>query len=327
MQNKFVLKNSIEIFSLIIVLLFSAFNSKAQEFKIIAAEDGSALPFATLINYTHPNLVSANANGIAELTAHNGDSITVSYVGFKNTSFIFNSNTDETIRLFKETNMLSLVTLLACKKIKKFKYSNKDSVLFEIMENGNRNHFGGIEWDKGAWNIPQWAVRLNPEKENAFLKDFSFWLENSYNAPKSAITAPLIISFYDVTDSILPGNVLTETPLFYYPQKIGKQTLNLDSLHLRIPPNGIYVSFQCVMNEEYAWTEIVKWKDSTHQISKDTIFKRYGGRIDGIYTRNFDLAWFNPIKNKWNSWTRELNGNNDLHGSIKCEAVLKYCDD
>ena len=319
-------KLQIAIYFTIAFLLTSSFTS-AQNFEVIAAEDGAALPFATLINYTHPNLVSANANGLAELSVQNGDSIAVTYVGFKNNSFIFNSNTDETIRLIKETGVLPPITVINCKKIKKFKYSNKDSVLFKIMENGDISRFGGIAWDKGAWNNPQWAVRLNPEKENAFLKDFSFWLEKSYDGPKSAITAPLIISFYDVTDSILPGNVLTETPLFYYPQKIGKQTLNLDSLHLRIPPNGIYVSFQCVMNEEYAWTEIVKWKDSTHQISKDTTFKRYGGRIDGVYTRNFDLAGFNPIKNKWYSWTRKLNGNNDLHGSIKCEAVLRYCPD
>ena len=100
----------------VICLLF-AFVSNAQQFKIIAAEDGAALPFATLINYTHTNLVSANVNGIAELTAQDGDSIAVSYVGFKTTSFVFNSKIHQTIRLFKETNMLSMVTLLVCKKI------------------------------------------------------------------------------------------------------------------------------------------------------------------------------------------------------------------
>ena len=313
-------------FFLLVFYLFFAFKTNAQQFKIIAAEDGAALPYATLINYTHPNLVSANVNGMAQLAAQVGDSIAVSYVGFKNTSFIFNSNTDETIHLFKETGVLSPITIINCKKMKQFKYSNKDSILFEIMENGNRNYFAGVAWDKGAWNNPQWAVRLNPEKENAILKNFSFWLEKPYAGPKSAIAAPLIISFYDVADSALPGNVLIESPIIYFPQKTGKQTLNLDSLHLRIPPNGIYVSFQCVMNEEYAWTEIVKWKDSTHQISKDTIFKRYGGRIDGVYTRNFDLAWFNPIKNKWFLFSKKSR-ENDLHGSIKCEAVLKYCVD
>ena len=307
--------------------LFFAFQTNAQQFKIISAEDGAALPFATLINYTHPNLVSANVNGMAQLAAQVGDSIAVSYVGFKNTSFIFNSNTDETIRLFKETGVLPPITVINCKKMKQFKYSNKDSVHFRIMEKGNKSNSVGVLWNAGPVNNPQLAVRLNPEKENAILKNFSFWLEKPNAGPKSAITAPLIISFYDVTDSVLPGNVLTETPLFYYPQKTGKQTLNLDSLHLRIPPNGIYVSFQCVMNEEYAWTEIVKWEDSTHQISKDTIFKYYGGMIDGVYTRNFDLAGFNPIKNKWNSWTRKFYDDNDFHASIKCEAVLKYCAD
>lgn len=320
------MKKIVSGFLLNVFCLFFAFETNAQHFKIIAAEDGEALPFATLINYTHPNLVSANANGMAELSAQNGDSIAVSYVGFKNTSFIFNSNIDHLIRLFKVISVLSPVTVQNCKKMKKFKYSNKDSVNFRIMENGNKAYFGGFEWHKRPWNKHQWAVRLNPEKENTSLKSFSFWLEKPFIGPKSAIAAPLIISFFDVSDSILPGNVLTETPLFYYPQKTGKQTLNLDSFHLRIPPNGIYISFQCVMNEDYAWNETIHWKDTTFHTSKDSVVEKFGGRIDGVYTRDFELATFNPIKNKWFIWASSNKYKNDFHGSVKCEAVLKYCE-
>jgi hypothetical protein len=92
--------------AIILSLLFFAFETNAQQFKIISAEDGAALPFATLINFTHPIIVSANANGIAELNAKNGDSIIVSYVGFKSNSFVFNSNSNQTIRLIKAIEIL-----------------------------------------------------------------------------------------------------------------------------------------------------------------------------------------------------------------------------
>ena len=96
---------------LIVFYLSFGFKSKAQQFKVVTAEDGSALPFATLINYTHPNLVSANANGIADFNVQDGDSIAVSFVGFKTTSFVFNSNVSTNIRLIKESSYLPPVTV------------------------------------------------------------------------------------------------------------------------------------------------------------------------------------------------------------------------
>ncbi len=298
--------------------LFFAFETNAQHFKIINAEDGAALQFATLINYTHPNLISANINGIAEMPAQNGDSITISYVGFKTISFIYNINSPQTIRLFKEAVVLPPVTVVNCKKMKQSEYSNKDGVIF-IMKNGTRLNFAGVDWWGVRWKNSEYAIRINPEKENTILNNFSFWLKKSPFGPKSAINAPLIISFYDVNDSILPGNLLTESPLIYYPQKTGKQTLNLDSLNLRIPPKGIYVSFQCVTNEDYAWTQPIKMNGSTN----DTIIKCYGGMIEGLYSRDFELVIFNPIKNHWSLFYRE----DELHCSLKCEAVLKYCEE
>ena len=302
--------------------LFFSFKINAQQFKIIAAEDGVALPFATLINFTHPIIVSANANGIAELNAKNGDSIIVSYVGFKSNSFVFNSNSNQTIRLIKAIEILPPVLVQNCKKMKSFTYGNKRAVTQKTNANGERFVFN-LEW-WGLWknSNSQFAVRINPEKENTILKSFSFWIEKPFFGPESVFNAPLIISFYDVTDSITPGNMLTETPLIYHPQKIGKQTIDLDSFHLIISKKGIYVSFQCVTNEDFAWTQTIKMIVS----NKDTIVKCYGGRILGVFSQDFEFASFNPIKNKWSVLFKKT-GENDLHGTIKCEAVLKYCAD
>jgi hypothetical protein len=323
MQSKFVLKKSVNIFRLIIVLLFSAFNSKAQEFKIIAAEDGSPLPFATIINLTQKDIVSANVNGVVSLSLQNDDSISVSYVGYKTNSFVYNSNVSTTIRLSKETDILPPITIVECKKMKKEKIKNKDAVKWITMSNGIPNSFAGLTWLK-EWNNNIGGIRVNPEKENTMLSSFSFWLEKGYLGSVSAVKAPLIIRFYNVTDSLLPGNLLFENFLFYYPKKTGKQTLHLDSLHLSIPPKGIYVTFQCVMNEVFAWKETLHFTDSVKSFYKDSVYTSYGGRIDGLWSKNNEFALFSSIKNKWILSRAKQNG---MHGTLKYEAVLKYCAD
>jgi hypothetical protein len=136
-------------FFLFIFYLILGLESTAQEFKIVAAEDGAALPYATLINFTHPIIVSANANGIAELNAKNGDSIVVSYVGFQSNSFVFNSNSNQIIRLIKAIEILPPVLVQNCKKMKTFTYGNKRAVTHKTNANGVRFDFN-LEW-WGLW--------------------------------------------------------------------------------------------------------------------------------------------------------------------------------
>jgi hypothetical protein len=309
----------------IIIILLSAATSFSQEIKIISAEDGTPLPFASVFNLTHPSFVSANAFGVAKLSVANGDSVTVSYTGCNSVSFVYNSNTISTIRLSKANGILPPVTVVNCKKMKKMKFKNQDAVKFGTMKNGTKVSFGGIMWFK-EWRTPIRAIRINPGKENAILTSFSFWLQNSYNAPSSAIKALLMISFYEVSDSLLPGNTITETPLIYYPQKTGKQTLELDSLHLRIPSNGFYISFQYVMNEAYEWKETIQFKDSSNHIDSVRIFTGHGGRIEGLYGKEVELADFNPLKNKW-TFIKNAGAGDGWYGTIKYEAIVKYCED
>ena len=316
-------KNSIYF---IIIILLSAATTFSQEIRIIAAEDGTPLPFASVFNLTHPSFVSANAFGVAKLTVVNGDSVTVSYTGCTSVSFVYNSNTTNTIRLSKANSILPPVTVLNCKKMKKMKFKNKDAVKFITMKNGNKMSYAGVMWFK-EWYAPISAIKLNPGIENATLISFSFWLQNTYNAPAAAIKAPLMISFYEVSDSLLPGNTITESPLIYYPQKTGKQTLQLDSLHLRIPSNGIYICFQYVMNEAYEWKETVKFTDSTYQhIDSVRIFTGHGGRIEGMYVKEVEVAEFNPLKNKW-KFLKNVGAGDGWYGTLKYEAIVRYCED
>ena len=311
-------------FHFIFVLLFTALISRGQEFKIIATENGSALPFATIINLTQKDIVSANVNGVVSLSLQNDDSISVSYVGYKTNSFVYHSNASTTIHLSKETVTLPSITIIECKKTKKQKIKNKDAVKWITMSNGTPCNTG-LTWYR-EWTNNISAIRLNPEKENTILSAFSFWLDKAFHSAFSAIKTPLIIRFYDVSDSLLPGNLISENALVYTPQKTGKQTLHLDSLHLNIPPKGIYVSFQCVMNEEYAWKETFHLTDSAKMIYKDTVYTGYGGRIEGLWSKNNELALFSSFKNKW-FFSKSSGFGNGMNSTIKYEAVLKYCED
>lgn len=315
---------SLRFLATLFFLLFSLL-SFAQEFKIISADDASPLPFATAINLTHPTISTANTDGIVQIAATNGDSVVVSFVGYEKYSFLYDGQSHQTIRLQKRLTALPPITVINCKKMKKAKSKNKDAVKWITMSNGIPSSFAGLTWYR-EWTNNIGAIRLNPEKENTILSAFSFWLDRAYLSAFSAIKTPLIIRFYDVSDSLLPGNLISENALVYTPQKKGKQTLQLDSLHLNIPPKGIYISFQCVMNEEYAWKETFHFTDSAKVNNKDTVYTGYGGRIEGLWSKNCELALFSSFKNKW-FFVKSSGSGNGMNGTIKYEAVLKYCAD
>ncbi|MGH2552199.1 MAG: hypothetical protein ACRDEB_00690, partial [Chitinophagaceae bacterium] len=170
--------------------------------------------------------------------------------------------------------------------------------------------------------------RLSPLKANAILKDFSFWIEKVREAPDSSVLTPFLISLYEVSDTTnLPGELISYAPIFYFPKKSGKQTIKLDTLHIKIPYSGIYVSLQYIMNEAYEWKQLFWHKDSAGTTIIDSVRYRYGGIIQGLHSKDFDLVWYNGIKDEWISIEQQSIPNESFHSSIKCEATIKYCDD
>jgi hypothetical protein len=80
------------------------------------------------------------------------------------------------------------------------------------------------------------------------------------------------------------------------------------------------------MNEEYAWKETFHFTDSAKVNNKDTIYTEYGGRIEGVWSKNIELALFSSFKNKWFFAKSSVSGSS-MNGLIKYEAVLKYYED
>lgn len=311
------------------IFVFITKSAFTQEIHIVCATDNSPLPYATITNHTHQWVISADKNGEAKISVSVGDTLSVSYVGYKTAVFRYTGDHVQLVSLIQVQYFLPEVTIRNCRKSKEVLYKNSEGTNRVKMENGTINVYSGIISAKGVNNNVKTAVRLNPSMPNATLKNFSFWTVRGRKAPKSSVLAPLIISFYDVSDSTnLPGELISNAPIIYFPKKAGKQTINLDSLYVSIPFNGIYVSFQTVFNEEYEWEFAIKIpKGQGEPVGRDTTVLVYGAMIDGVYAKDFDIAFYDAIKDSWRIAPYQPIANNNLHGTIKCEATIKYCED
>lgn len=315
--------------ALFVLAALFGYSASSQEIRVISSADNSPLSYATVTNYTHPFVCSSDKNGVAKMPAIIGDTLSVSYVGYETALFRFDGNNAGVVTLLQERKILPPITVHNCRKTKALKYKNSEASN-EIKDvNGVKSFFAGVIWSKGSNLNARVAIRLTPMKPKSVLKDFSFWIEKERQSPNSSVLTPLLISFYEVSDTTnLPGELISKVPLFYFPKKSGKQTIQLDTLHLRIPNNGIYVSLQYIMNEEYEWKETVKWKDNeADSLERDTIITRYGGRIGGVRSKDFDMVFYNGIKDNWFAVGNKPIPNENVHGTIKCEATIKYCDD
>ncbi len=302
--------------------------ANAQNIKVVTGVDSLALPYATIINHSNPSIKTSDKNGLAKIIAHTGDTISISYVGYKTAHFSFGSAEIEVIRLFQEQINLPPVIIRNCPNYKTLTYSNSKSSNEISSFNGVKNLFGGIIWSKANSLNSKIAIRLSPLHAYSTIQNFSFWVMKDTQAPDSTVLAPILISFYEVNEEYLPGNLISQSPIVYLPKKKGKQTVNLDSLHLDIPPNGMYISLQYIMTEEYEWKQNIHLKKKEEDaVYRDTVVTRYGGRFDGCCSKDFELASYNYLKNEWISWNKKAIPNDEVHNTLKCEALIKYCVD
>ena len=79
--------NCKKILVLLLIILLTLPSFCQQRFKIISGEDDSPLPYATIVNFTKKYYLSASKTGEAIIDVLPGDSIIISYVGYKDVSF------------------------------------------------------------------------------------------------------------------------------------------------------------------------------------------------------------------------------------------------
>ena len=285
--------------------MFSFCQSKL---KIVSAEDKSILSYATIRNVTKNEAFSASREGVAILYS-TGDSIMVSYAGYKDLGFI-NTKDDRVVALYRVKEFLPEVIVFSCVKMETFFLKNTltprkyDEVFFD-----------GINWHYTDITNP-YAILINDIPENSSIKTFSFWIEKKWGSPDSMELAPMMIMAYSV-DSLtqFPGDPLISKPIIYFPKKAGKQTLNLDSIQLYAPRNGLFISIMYIIDKKYSWEENIKTQQGA-----DTTIINYGAIINGrLDLGKYSAFIFDLMSNKWIKYKRNL--------VIGFEIKYKLCQD
>lgn len=285
--------------------IFSFCQSKL---KIVSAEDKSILSYATIRNVTKNVAFSASKEGEASLKGI-GDSIIVSYAGYKDLSFI-NNKEDKVVTLYRVKKFLPEVIVFSCVKMKTFFLKNALT-----PRKYGEVFFEGINWHYTDITNP-YAILINDVPENSSIKTFSFWIEKKWGSPDSMELAPMMIMAYSV-DSLtqLPGDPLFSKPIIYFPKREGKQTLNLDSNQLYAPRNGLFLSIMYIIDKKYSWEENIKT-----QSGADTSIINYGAIINGrLDLGKYSAFIFDLAKNKWIKYKPNL--------VIGFEIKYKLCPD
>jgi hypothetical protein len=289
--------------------------SFAQQFHVKSLDGLSPLPFASVLNITKGKLHFTNEEGILSTNLEIGDSLLITYVGYKNLRTLV-SQSSQTFLLKQSDAILEPVRVQSCKNGINHEYSN-------LIEDTAERKFGGVCcWPKGATNA-RIAVMLKPDFNEARLDAFSVWLKKAFGAPKQSVQTPILFSFYSIDESsMLPGELLSRRQVIYYPKKEGKQTIKVDSLHLVMRKPGIYVGIEFVYNEKYEW--LTHYIDTAKGV--DSLVTQFGAQLDGIFSEDFTLAFYDYKNNSWS-----FAGRNDkstlyrVHGTIKFVAELTTC--
>ncbi len=291
----------------IFIYILCCSNTYGQtKLKVISETDNSNLPFATITDKKKMYSYSSNGNGEILLDAKIGDTLQITYVGFVTKYHIISTNND-IVKLVQNNSILKPIVISNCKKINTDKINN-----FKNVKKVD-NNFGGYSASYGIGSS-NYAIHFKNSTKDYTLSKFSFWLKN-YLGPDSVVFAPFLISIYEVNDTNdLPTIPVLEKPIFYFPSKVGKQTIDLDSLHIKIPEKGIYISFQYIMDEKYSWNWKTKWGCPS---CVDTVIKMYGGILEGAYNTGYKSLIYNFFTNEWIKQKPTQ--------CIKFEAVLKYC--
>ena len=284
-----------------------------------ASETHAPLPYATVVNHTKHLLSFADEDGNVINNFEPGDSINISYVGYENLYFIFAKQQALTFLLTPKKSLLNTVEIKTCISRKFFEYSNEE-------DDKPDKKFGGLVWNLPSENInAKVAVMVTPPFKDAYLKGFSFWLFNNFQAPKVAIMAPIRFSFYEIDDSTtLPGELILDRQIIYFPKKQGKQKLTLDSLHLKIPNNGIYIAIEYIIEDKYKFP--VKYFDKEKGV--DSVGICYGARIDGVISKDFRSAFNNYLQDDWYyAFNRNKLEMKEPHGTLKFSVEISYCSE
>lgn len=310
------------------VLFFSDCLSAQHIFRAVAADNGQPLAYATFVNAAKRTVYSSNDSGIVRMDADPGDTIRITYIGFLPEMFVCSKRPDREIRMRREIKTMKEVIVSTCKQldwatVKNFGGKEKD-FLKDYGWGG-----GGVISTVGAGAAnARTAALIPPARENAELSRLTFWLKKLPGMPDSVITNPMLITFYEVNDSTgFPGELIINEPVIHFTKAAGRQNVDVDTLHIRIPKTGMYVCLQWMIDERWQYKTVYK------KPTGDTIITRQGLMIDGVFTEQKPMLFYDILHDKWFE-AMKLRKSTPPKGiyqdpgeftTLRLEALLKYC--
>ncbi len=300
------------IFFVLFTYAFTA--SLAQSIKVKSSEGLAPLSFASIVNVSKGKLYFSDQQGNVEGNFEIGDSIFITHVGYKYLrSKIRHLN--EIFSLQQSVASLDTVRIQSCKFFTKEKISN-------IISDTTSKKFGGVCCWAAGETTAKVAVMLKSNFSERRLHSFSIWLSTAWQ-PKASIQTPMKFTFYSINlSTMLPGELISNQQIIYYPKKEGKQTINVDSINIWIQEPGIYLAMEYIYDKKYEWPQ--RYIDTLKGI--DTVTMRIGSFIDGVYAKDFTLAHYNYKTDYWSfAGYQDKSTLNKASGTIKISAEITRC--
>lgn len=293
-------------------MLFSSGKSQS----IITVVDSismEALPYATVYQYSGKLLFLCTNLGETKLNIVEPDTLRISYAGYIDKVFPVKQVKNIKVALARNSRLLPEVVVKPCLKWSK---------TISYKPEADTGSFGGFMWgnmgDKGRI-----AMFLPPHAAGNKLISFTLRLKPGIRGNKTASKAPIRFSFYEIdTATMLPSELLTAKTILFQPDRLGAQKINVDSLGLIIPEQGMYIALEGYQDNAYSYWIQTNLPDGT----RDKV-KLYGASFEGIYSKKTWLSFYNFKTGQW-----IFSGNRPFekqrrHGAIKYEIKYAVCKD
>jgi hypothetical protein len=258
---------------ILFTVVFLLFNQGKCQIKIAIIDSVSkqSIVYATIYQFSSRIVILSKKKGETELKFFGPDTVKVSYAGYYDKLIRVERSGFFEVALVKNFVTLPEVVIKQCTKWSKaitYKFENES----ESSEKDNWANMGG----KGRL-----AMFLHHQVEKSKLLSITLHFGIGIGGTREAAKAPIRISFYSVdTSTMLPSNLLSLKSILFHPKGVGLQQINIDSIGLMIPEQGMYIALESYQDEEYGYSVPIEMPNG----SVDTV-RWYGASLNGIYTK------------------------------------------
>lgn len=300
-------------FLVLISILLSAAVPAQKTIRITSNDDQQPVAYASIINHANHQFANTLEDGTCSIDFKSGDTISISHIGFEKKLIVAGSELNLFIVVNRKPLRLAEIKLNSCVR--------SQSVIRQNLDADTGRRFGGV----GAFcqnENAQFAIKLIPGCSNAELSKLYFWLHNTRFVPKSQDTTPVLIYFYFINpENQLPGEPVVDRPISYLPKKMGKQVVDLSSLRIVIPEDGIWVGFSFLRRSGKDYVRTIE--DS---LGNKTTERCWGASFDGVFSRGYSLCFYRWSTGNW-IFPRYGFDEKNVHGTIKLAFEMMICND